>query len=253
LFGKLSSKIAYDNFRYAHYAYGIYEGANRAKKLGITEISVIEFGVANGRGLMAMALYAEKVGKETGIKINVIGFDSGEGLPQVLDYRDHPEMYVTGDFPLQNREKLLSILPGNTSLHFLDLINTDWTSYVNSPIAFMSVDVDYYSSTKAILDRLITIPSELLLPNTLIYFDDTILPNHNLCQGELLAIEEFNKATSLRTIENFAEVLRSTRVLKNAVWIIQTFQLHVLDHKVRNKEYRSAGDPPNLITNKYLR
>ena len=253
LFGKLSSRIAYDNFRYPHYAYGVYEGAHRAKRLGLTEISVIEFGVANGRGLMAMALYAEKVEKQTGVKIKVIGFDSGEGLPPVLDYRDHPELYVTGDFPLVNREKLLSILPGNTKLIFLDLIQADWTTHVNSPIAFMSVDVDYYSSTKAILDRLITIPSAQLLPNSILYFDDTILPNHNIYQGELLAIEEFNNAGELRKIESFAGILRTTRILKHAAWINQIFQLHVLDHKVRNEAYRAPGDPPNQMSNKYLR
>ena len=252
LFRGVRSKVNYDNYRLAHYAFGVYEGAKRAKLLGLNEITVIEFGVANGRGLMAMALYAAKVEKALHIKINVLGFDSGGGMPQTKGYKDHPELYTTGDFPLQNREKLLSILPGSTKLIFLDLINSNWTDSVNTPVAFMSVDVDYYSSTLAVLNNLANIKSGLLLPNVLIYFDDILLPNHNPYQGELLAINEFNAANEFRRIVSYSQALRTTRRLKNARWIDQIFQLHVLDHKVRNEEYRKADDPPTVLGNKYL-
>ena len=252
LFGNLCSKINYDNFRLAHYAYGVFEGAKRAKQLGQTEITVIEFGVANGRGLMAMALYAAKVEKSLGIKIQVLGFDSGEGMPATVGYKDHPELYATGDFPLQNREKLLSILPENTKLVILGLIESNWTGYVNSPIAFISIDVDYYSSTIAVLNNLTTLTPSLLLPNTLMYFDDTQLPNHNPYQGELLAIEEFNAKNAMRKIVNYSTALRAIRKLKNALWINHLFQLHVLDHKVRNEEYRNADAPAQILSNKYL-
>jgi hypothetical protein len=117
----------------------------------------------------------------------------------------------------------------------------------------MSIDVDYYSSTIAVLNNLKNIKSDLLLPNTLIYFDDIQLPNHNPYQGELLAIEEFNSNNHFRKIVNFSQVLRTTRRLKNALWINHMFQLHVLDHKVRNEEYRRPEDPPNIIGNKYLK
>ncbi|MBL0130832.1 MAG: hypothetical protein IPP43_06670 [Chitinophagaceae bacterium] len=253
LFGSVTSRVKYDNYRLAHYAFGVYEAAARAKALGTSEITVIEFGVANGRGLMAMALYAGKVEKHFGIKIQVLGFDSGEGMPVTKGYKDHPELYATGDFPLQNREKLLSILPGNTKLIFLDLIHNNWTDHIKSPVAFMSVDLDYYSSTIAILNYSAQLKSELFLPNTLIYFDDILLPNHNPFQGELLAIEEFNAANPLRKIVNYAESLRINRRLKNARWINQIYQLHVLDHKQRNEEYRNPGEAPLILGNKYLK
>ena len=251
--GSLRSKINYDNFRVSHYAFGILESAIRAKALGIKEITVIEFGVANGRGLMAMALYAAKIEKETGIKINVVGFDSGEGMPATQDYRDHPELYATGDFPLQNRDKLLSVLPSNTKLVILDLITSNWTEHITTPIAFFSIDVDYYSSTIAILQKLESIRVDLLMPNTLIYFDDVFLPNHNPFQGELLAIEEFNSVNKLRKIASFSESLRATRILKNARWISHMFQLHVLDHSVRNEEYRGTETLPAVLPNKYIK
>lgn len=253
LFGGLKSKIAYDNFRLAHYAFGVYEGAKRAKDLGLKEITVIEFGVANGRGLLAMAMYAEKVEKHFGVKINVLGFDSGAGMPKTEGYKDHPEIYATGDFPMQSQDKLIAILPKNTQLIILDLIKSDWTAYLKAPVAFVSVDVDYYSSTIAILNYLTALNASLLLPNTLIYFDDIQMANHNPYQGELLAINEFNAANGFRKIVDFSTVLRSTRLLKNAPWINHIYQLHVLDHKVRNEEYRSADDAPHILTNKYLR
>lgn len=50
LFGNLKKKIKYDLFRRLHYAFGVYEATKRAKELGIKKISIIELGVANGRG-----------------------------------------------------------------------------------------------------------------------------------------------------------------------------------------------------------
>ncbi|HEV7782399.1 MAG TPA: hypothetical protein VGO58_14090, partial [Chitinophagaceae bacterium] len=140
-----------------------------------------------------------------------------------------------------------------TKLVILDLINGDWTGSVNSPVAFMSIDVDYYSSTIAVLNNLGKLRSELLLPNTVFYFDDIQLPNHNPFQGELLAIEEFNQSNKFRKIVDFSKVLRTTRRLKNALWINHIFQLHVLDHTIRNEEYRNADDPPHVLANKYLK
>jgi hypothetical protein len=253
LLGGIKSKIKYDNYRLAHYAYGVYEGAKRAKELGLKEITVIEFGVANGRGLLAMALYADKVEKDLGVKIHVLGYDSGEGMPQTAGYKDHPEIYATGDFPMQDRNKLISILPKNTELIITDLIKSDWTTALKVPVAFISIDVDYYSSTKAILHYLTALNSTLLLPNTLIYFDDIMMANHNPYQGELLAVEEFNAANNLRKIVDFSKALRATRLLVNAPWINHMYQLHVLDHKVRNEEYRSPDESPHILSNKYLK
>lgn len=253
LFGGIKSRIKYDNFRLAHYAFGVYEGAKRAKELKLKEITVIEFGVANGRGLLAMALYADKIEKDLGIKIHVLGYDSGAGMPKTEGYKDHPEIYATGDFPMQDRNKLISILPKNTELVILDLVKSDWTVSLKAPVAFISIDVDYYSSTIAILNYLTELNSTLLLPNTLIYFDDIQIANHNPYQGELLAIDEFNASNGLRKIVDFSKVLRSTRLLTNAPWINHMYQLHVLDHKVRNEEYRSPDEAPHILPNKYLK
>ena len=48
------------------------------------------------------------------IDYQIFGFDTGEGLPKPIDYRDHPEKYRFGDYP---PEKLTSkLLPPKTSI-----------------------------------------------------------------------------------------------------------------------------------------
>lgn len=253
LFGSLKNKILFDTFRLPHYAYGIYEAARRARAQGLKGITVIEFGVANGRGLMAMAIYARKIQQVLQINICIVGFDSGEGMPAPVDYRDHPELYTEGDFPMIYRDKLLKSLPSNTTLYFQNLIekplNKDQFQY---PIGFISIDVDYYSSTVSMLNSLAALPADKLLPNTLIYLDDIMQENHNPYQGELLAIDEFNNRQDLRKIYSFAQNLRPHRILKDAAWINQIFQLHVLDHAKRQSPYRKKEEPVSVLGNKYL-
>jgi hypothetical protein len=43
---------------------------------------------------------ASKTTAVTGVKIDVYGFDTGKGLPPPRTYRDHPELYRQGDFPM---------------------------------------------------------------------------------------------------------------------------------------------------------
>ena len=254
LFGSVRLKVLYDSFRRPHYAYGIYEAALRAKNLGMKGVTVIEFGVANGRGLMAMIIYAKKVSKELGININILGFDSGEGMPAFTDYKDHPELYTYGDFPMIHRDELMAFLPHNAKLVLLNLIEESWAKTdIEYPIGFISIDVDYYSSTMSILNRIIEIDSTLLLPNTIMYFDDVILDNHNIFQGERLAVEEFNKMDSLRKIDLFAPVLRHKRMFKHAPWLENMYQLHVLDHYYRQNPYRTGDAPVTVIKNKYFK
>ncbi len=83
--------------------------------------TAIEFGVANGAGLMNMAEIAGRVTKATGVDIKLVGFDSGSGMPPPLDYRDHPDIYRQGDFPMQDYEQLRCKLPANSQLIIGDI------------------------------------------------------------------------------------------------------------------------------------
>ncbi len=65
-----------------HYTWGVLHGGHLARAIGINRVSVIEFGVAGGNGLLSLERIAEKVEGVFGIGIDVYGFDNGIGLPK---------------------------------------------------------------------------------------------------------------------------------------------------------------------------
>lgn len=109
-FGGVRGRIAMDLIRPRAYAFGILAAADSAKAMGLQRIAVLEFGVASGRGLRAMAHIAVRVAALTGVRIEVFGFDTGQGMPAPVDFRDHPEYYARGDFPM-NEKDLRATLP----------------------------------------------------------------------------------------------------------------------------------------------
>src|SRR5580693_7656558 len=78
--GSVDTRVRYGIFDRPHYAYGVYSAADLAKRLGLSAISVIEMGVAGGKGLLALEGIAKRVGDDFAIQIHVTGFDSGQGM-----------------------------------------------------------------------------------------------------------------------------------------------------------------------------
>src|SRR4029077_1295798 len=98
--------------------------ADEAKREGIKGICAIEFGVAEGNGLLALQEYADKVERETNVEIAVYGFDTGRGLPELCgDYRDHPDCWRRGAYPM-NYDLLQSKLQPRTQLVIGDVRET---------------------------------------------------------------------------------------------------------------------------------
>src|SRR4051812_6870835 len=79
--GSVATRVRHGIFPYPHYAYGVYWSAFLARQLGVPRISVIEFGVAGGRGLVALENASAEIERELGVGIDVYGFDSGGGMP----------------------------------------------------------------------------------------------------------------------------------------------------------------------------
>jgi hypothetical protein len=177
------------------YLLGLVTAAEQALRQREREFSAIEFGVAGGDGLVALQDEAESVERETGVKIKVYGFDAGAtGLPDFIgDYRDHPEEWRPGDYPM-DEQRLRARLAARTTLILGNIAQTVPGFFVNHappPIGFVSVDVDLYSSTRDAL-RILTLPGSRMLWHVPMYFDDIdFLFNHRFA-GELLAIDEFN-------------------------------------------------------------
>lgn len=234
-FGSIRSRIDHDLILRQQHAWSILKCADLALSLGIKQVTLLEFGVATGAGLLNICKIAEKVTKETGVNFNIYGFDTGKGMPPPKSYRDHPELYQSGDFPMDSGA-LTKALPKNAKLILGEIRDTVATFIADlsplAPIGFVSIDVDYYSSTRDALEMLKGDP-ELYLPRVIVYLDDLEDESHNSWCGELLAVNEFNDENELRKIERH-HFLRSYRIFKNARWIDHIFTCHMLDHKTRN-------------------
>jgi len=251
VFGGLRSKVAFDLVLRQQHAYSILACADLARELGIEEVTLVEFGVSAGAGLLNICELAGRVTRETGVRFRVFGFDTGTGMPPPQSYRDHPEIYQEGDFPM-GHERLRQSLPANAQL-FIGEIKDTVEPFLQSvspaaPIGFVSIDVDYYSSTHDAL-AVLEGEAEQYLPRVPVYLDDVEHPSHNSWCGERLAVNEFNERHEQRKIEQHA-FLRSYRVFRNARWIDHMFTLHVLDHPSRTALVQQRET--TVLTNPYL-
>jgi hypothetical protein len=234
IFGSFRLKVAFDLVLRSQHAYALLKAADDAKKIGKERVSVIEFGVANGAGLFNIQSIAKRVTKTTGIFFDIYGFDTGEGMPPPTSYKDHPDLYAEGDFPM-DFEKLQNALDPNTKLVIGPIKETMpkflEQDFKSSPIGFISIDVDYYSSSVESL-KVLEKESTAYLPRVTIYLDDLQDDSHNTWCGELAAINEFTQDHEYRKIERHT-FLRGYRIFKNARWIDHMFFAHILDHPNR--------------------
>jgi hypothetical protein len=249
LMSSYKMRVAFDLVVRPQYAYGILRAAELAGELNIQKIACLEFGVASGAGLMNMAHLARRTERATGVSIHVHGFDTGKGMPDPVDHRDHPELYGPGDYPM-DIAALRAKLPANTTLSIGPLSQTihSFMAELDCPIGFVALDVDYYSSSVEALQIFDDVATRYL-PATLMYVDDIALWSHHPWAGELLAIREFNEAHSERKIAK-QDFLRCERIFKNASWIDHFFSIHVLDHPVRQKAATERSR--YVISNPYL-
>lgn len=181
------------------YAWGVVQGVNLAKVLGIGQVSVLEFGVAGGNGLVALERIARKVQDIFGVTVDVFGFDTGIGLPKPKDHRDMPNLWSEGFFPmeadkLKRRLERARLILGDTRETVPKFILSDV-----SPVAFASFDLDFYTSTMHAL-ALFEADHRVLLPRVHCYFDDILGVTFGDQVGERLAISEFNESHQVRKI-----------------------------------------------------
>ena len=212
-----------------NYLAGVLAAAELAKSDGIREISVIEFGVAGGSGLIRLQEYSELVENQTGVKILVFGFDTGGGLPVLCnDFRDHPDQWKIGDYKMEF-QKLEDRLAKRTKLVLGNIADTLPTFIENNypPVGFVACDVDLYSSTKDVL-KIFTLSGRNLLRRVFMYFDDLdFIFNHRFA-GEWLAIDEFNRNTPLAKIDVWHGI-KKYRVFRDEPWLDKMFIAHDLE------------------------
>lgn len=211
------------------YAYCVYYAAVLAKKLGLDGISVIEFGVAGGNGLIFLESFARRVERFLALRIEVYGFDTGEGLslpvgPQDMPYWYRSNLYQMDITSLRKRLVSAQLVLGDVSTtvdNFFDHFNP-------APVAAMFNDLDLYSSTANSLRIFDGDPSRFL-PRVFTYFDDVIGNETAMfgdCNGELRAITDFNdKHERIKIVPN-----RNLLPRYDVNYRHKIFYTHLFDH-----------------------
>jgi hypothetical protein len=213
-----------------HYGHCIYEAAKLAARLNYSEISVIEYGCGGGNGLLNAEKHINEIESVFPVKIQLYGFDNAAGLPQAEDYRDYPYYFRPGQFRMDldalrarlTRARLVLGDVADTRISF-------FTEFNPAPIGAIFHDLDFYSSTREAL-RIFEADQRYFLPRAFMYFDDikgnnTWLPSEYT--GELLAINEFNRANRNRKIV-YNPIMRARHW--DQWWADQIFVYHDFEH-----------------------
>ncbi|MDR7554855.1 MAG: hypothetical protein QN157_04545 [Armatimonadota bacterium] len=208
-------------------------------------VSVVEFGVAGGNGLVALERIAERVETQLGVAVDVYGFDTGTGMPRPQDVRDCPNLWAAAYFPM-DVEKLVRRL--RRARLVLGLVEDTLDNVLQTglaPVAFASFDLDYYSSTRAAL-RLLEASEEVLLPRVVCYFDDVMGFTYSEFNGERLAIAEFNHTHEVRKLSPiFGLRYFVPSPFADTMWVEQFWMAHIFDHS-RYAEHDGLVRSPEL-------
>jgi hypothetical protein len=221
------------------YLWGSLHGAHLAKALGIGAVSLVEFGVAGGNGLIDLDRIGGAVEDHLGVETAVFGFDTGHGLPRPTDVRDCPNLFSGGDYPM-DVEKLRPRLQ-RAELILGDVAETTAPFLARKPpaIAFVSFDLDLYTSTASAFS-LFERNADALLPRVHCHFDDVTGFTYADFNGARLAIREFNERNAQRKISPvYAPEHYVPRRFAGGLWVKKIFLAHILDHPL-------YGEPDGL-------
>jgi hypothetical protein len=240
--GNVRERVRLGIFSYPNYAWGVFSAAKQAKQLGIDSISVIEFGVAGGRGLVALERAAQQISQTLGIRIDVLGFDAEKGLPKPLDFRDLPHVWEQGDYQmdvakLKARLSSAKLILGDVTETVVPFLATTKLP----PIGFVSFDLDYYSSTAAAL-KIFEGEHGTRLPRVYCYFDDLIWPEeacHSEYAGESLAIRDYNERNDTKKLcklNNLRWMMPYADAWQEEIYILHDFSHPLYTRKLKPPE-----------------
>lgn len=248
--GSFKLKLDYDIFPRPHYAFCVYHAARQAELLGLKSISVCEFGVAGGRGLMELESVAAAVEKEVSVSIEIYGFDTGEGLPSPVDYRDLPYVWKEGFYKM-DQDALRAKLK-RSQLVLGDVRDTA-PNFVKdhdpAPMGAMFFDLDFWSST---LDsfKIFSCPDDKILPRVFCYCDDVMSAEDggllNDYVGQLAAIRDYNESAEKCKLTQIAGLNWTRR--RPARWNEQIYVHHAFAHAKYNTYVHADSNRQLKIT-----
>lgn len=188
----------YNNSSRPRYEFPVQLAGKQAERLEYNKVSLIEFGVAGGNGLVALEEIAERLEQNLDVSFEIYGFDLGSGLPSPESYKDCPYFWDKGHYEmdvelLQSKLDRAELILGDVEDTVPDFIS----EYNPAPIGAISIDLDYYSSTRDAL-KILEVEDDHISPRVPIYFDD-VLGGESLKMGisqhgEQMAIKEYNKS-----------------------------------------------------------
>lgn len=244
--GRYEQRVACGAVDRPHYGYCVYNAGVLAKALGYQRMSVLEFGVAGGNGLLNLEYHAREVAQLLGIDIEIFGFDTGEGLPQPVDYRDLPYHWKKGFFKLDVPKLQVQLTKAKLILGTIEKTSaTFFDAHDPAPIGAIVYDFDLYSSTVVAL-KMLKAAERYYLPRVFCYFDDTVgteVELFNDYTGERLAINEFNRSHDKIKLGVPYHLLAGTCV---EPWYRQTWICHFFEHS-RYNDFVSEENQQRLL------
>jgi hypothetical protein len=214
------------------YAWGALQGINLAKVLGLERVSLIEFGVAGGNGLVALERIAQVLQTIFAIDVDIYGFDAVAGMPKSKDHRDLPNLWREGHYPL-DRGRLEQKL--NKAKLFLGMVEETVSQFIDSkpaPIAFIAFDLCFYSST-AHAFQVFEADQSVLLPRVHCFFMNILARTFGDHNGERAAISDFNASHAMRKISKIHGLQYYVRgSLARQRWVEQFYMAHIFDHEL---------------------
>jgi hypothetical protein len=217
------------------YLWGVLQAARAASAVGVERMTVVEFGVAGGNGLLELEAAADEAERHYSTRIDVVGFDSGCGMPEPADHRDLPWVIKAGWLPMDEKRLRARLRRSELVLGPVSETVSTWRGGGHAPVGFAAFDLDYHSSTAeafAVFDG----DGEAVLPRVVCYFDDIFGYGWSDFAGERAAIAEFNASHDNRKIgpihglkyelpaEHFTQA-----------WPEQLYLAHLFDHPRYNE------------------
>jgi len=174
------------------------------RRCGPPSVNYYEFGVGLGGTLInyikALRKFCKRSKKEL-YSYHIFAFDSFNGLPKKKSPKDDYKEWYEGCYShslseikqrvikqgIDLRQGTVHLIKGFYEKTLTPELRNELKDY---PPSIVTIDCDYYSSTKTVLEWL----RPMLVSGTLFYFDDIWSFHGNPHYGELAAINEFNKA-----------------------------------------------------------
>jgi hypothetical protein len=187
--------------------------------------------------------HADEVQRLTGVKVEVHGFDTGEGLPPSDDPRDLLYCWPAGSFQM-DIDALRARLGAKVRL-MIGNVRQTVTAFqppANAPLGVVLFDLDLYTSTIAAL-KLLDVSHRL--PRVWCYFDDIFGYAENVyCDrnGERAAIKEYNASARDAALLASAHCVFNERAPR--YWHAQIYVDHRFGHPLYN---RCLSDKPHQL------